>query len=155
MAGSMMTRRSGELSPLWSRDPFGALREEIGDLRARFFGDDDEGWLSGTSVPSIDLAETDTTIEVRMDLPGIKGKDIDVQLNGNVLTITGRREEERDEKGRTFHRVERRIGSFSRSISLPCPVSESEVAAECQDGVLTITLPKTEESKARRIKVKG
>jgi HSP20 family protein len=90
-----------------------------------------------------------------MDLPGIAAKDIDVQVSGNVLTVSGHREEEKEEKGRTFHRLERRYGDFSRSVILPCAVVEDEVAAEYHDGVLTIKLPKTEESKAHKIKVKA
>jgi HSP20 family protein len=90
-----------------------------------------------------------------MDIPGVKTKDIDIQLNGNLLTVTARREEEREEKGRKFHRVERHSGQFSRSLTLPAPVVESEVAAEYRDGVLSITLPKTDDSKAHKIKVKG
>ena len=154
MAGSLMTRRPGGLASLWSRDPFTALRDEMNDLRSRFLGED-EGWLAGTFAPSLDLVETDTTVEVRMDLPGVKPKDIDIQLNGNLLTVTAERAEEKEEKGRTFHRVERHTGRFSRSLTLPAPVVESEVAAEYHDGVLSITLPKTDESKAHKIKVKG
>ena len=86
-------------------------------------------------VPALDLSETDTAIEVRMDLPGITAKDIDIQVSGNVLTVSGQRKEEKEEKGKTFHRVERRYGSFSRSVTLPCAVEESEVAAEYHDGV--------------------
>lgn len=127
----------------------------MNDLRARLLGDEEEGWFSGAMVPALDLSETDTAIEVRMDLPGITAKDIDIQISGNVLTVSGQREEEKEEKGKTFHRVERRYGSFSRSVTLPCAVVESEVAADCHDGVLTIKLPKTEESKAHTIKVKG
>ena len=155
MAGQLTTRRPGALSSLWRRDPFTALREEMNDLRARMWGDEDEGWFAGAMTPSLDVTETDTTVEVRVDLPGVKPKDIDVQLNGNLLTLTGQREEQCEEKGRTFHRMERRCGSFSRSITLPCSVNESEVAAEYHDGVLSVTLPKTEESKAHKIKVKG
>jgi HSP20 family protein len=82
-------------------------------------------------------------------------KDIDIQISGNVLTISGKREEEKEEKGKTFHRVERSYGSFSRSVTLPCAIQENEVAAEYRDGVLKITLPKTEESMAHKVKVKG
>jgi HSP20 family protein len=127
----------------------------MNDLCARLVGDEDEGWFSEAMVPALDLSETDTAIEVRMDLPGITAKDIDIQISGNVLTVSGQREEEKEEKGTTFHRVERRYGSFSRSVTLPCAVVESEVAAEFHDGVLAIKLPKTEESKAHKIKVKG
>jgi HSP20 family protein len=155
MAGQVQTRRPGGLLPQqWRNDPLTALRNEMNDLRARFWGDD-EGWFAGSMSPALDLSENDTAIEVRFDLPGLKSKDIDIQLNGNILTVTGRREEEREEKGRTFHRVERQSGTFSRSITLPCSVNESEVAAEYHDGVLSITLPKTDESKARKIKVKS
>ena len=129
MAGQIQSRRPGNLAAQWRSDPLAALRNEMNDLRTRFWGDD-EGWFAGSMMPSLDLSETDTAIEVRVDLPGLKPKDIDIQLNGNILTVTGQREEEREEKGRTFHRVERQSGSFSRSITLPCSVAESEVAAE-------------------------
>ena len=155
MAGSLMTRRPSGLAPIWSRDPWNALRDEMSELRNRFFGEDDGGWLAGVTVPSLDLAETDNAVEVRMDIPGVKAKDIDIQLNGNMLTVTAQREEEKEEKGRTFHRVERQSGRYSRSLMLPCQVAESEVAADYHDGVLSVTLPKTDESKAHKIKVKG
>ncbi|MGI9327637.1 MAG: Hsp20/alpha crystallin family protein, partial [Pseudomonadales bacterium] len=80
--------------------------------------------------------------------------EIEIQLNGNVLTVSGERKEEQEEKGKTYHCVERRIGTFSRSMTLPCPVEEDEVAAAFKDGVLTITLPKTDEAKTRKIKIK-
>jgi len=151
----LATRRPSRLPSLWRRDPFTALQEEMNELRARFVGDGGEGWFTGAMVPALDLSETETSVDVRMDLPGITAKDIDIQISGNVLTVSGQREEEKEEKGRAFHRVERRYGSFSRSVTLPCAVLESDVAAEYHDGVLTIKLPKTEESKARKIKVKG
>ena len=93
------------------------------------------------------FSETDTAIEAKLDLPGVKPEEVEIQLNGNVLTISGERKEEEEEKGKTFHRVERRVGQFSRSMSLPCPVEEDEVAASYKDGVLTIMLPKNRRSK--------
>ena len=72
-----------------------------------------------------------------------------------MLTVSGERKEEREEKGKTYHRVERRVGSFSRSVTLPCPVREDAVDAQYKNGILTIKLPKTEEAKARKITVKG
>jgi HSP20 family protein len=89
-----------------------------------------------------------------MDLPGIKPEEIDIQLSNNVLTISGQREESKQEKGETFHRVERRSGSFSRSVTLPCAVAEDRVDARYTDGVLSVTLPKTDEAKSRKIKIK-
>jgi HSP20 family protein len=155
MAGIAATRRPSRLPSLWRSNPLTALQEEMNQLRSQLFGDGEEGWFSGAIVPELDVSETDTAIEVRMDVPGVTAKDIDIQINGNVLTVSGERKEEKEEKGKTFHRIERRYGNFSRSITLPCPVAESEVAAEYHDGVLTVKLPKTEESKAHKIKVKG
>ena len=152
---TLATRGPTRLPSLWGRDPFTTLREEMSDLRTRLFGDGDEGWFTGTMVPALDMSETEIAIEVRMDVPGITAKDIDIQINGNLLTVTGERREEKEEKGKTFHRVERSYGNFSRSVTLPCAVAESEVAAEYHDGVLTVKLPKAEESKAHKIKVKG
>jgi HSP20 family protein len=139
---------------LW-REPFMALRDELSGFRSRFFeDDDDEGWLTRAMKPSFDMAETDAAIEIKMDVPGMDAKDIDIQVNGSLLTISGERKEEEEEKGKTFHRVERRYGSFSRSMTLPCAVNEDKVFAEYKEGVLTVTLPKTEDSKAHKIKVK-
>jgi HSP20 family protein len=127
----------------------------MNQLRAQLVGDGEEGWLSGAAAPALDMSETETAVDVRMDLPGITAKDIDIQVNGNLLTVSGERKEEKEEKGKMFHRVERSYGGFSRTVRLPCAVNESEVAAEYKDGVLTIKLPKTEELKAHKIKVKG
>jgi HSP20 family protein len=141
--------------PWFRRDPVLAVREEVEDLLSRIWGDEGDGWLVGRYSPSLDLAETDSTVEVRLDLPGAKPEEIDIQLSGNVLTVSGERKEEKEEKGRTFHRVERREGGFSRSISLPCAVEEEKVQAQYRDGVLSITMPKTEKAKAKKIKVKS
>jgi HSP20 family protein len=139
---------------LW-REPFAALRDELSGFRSRFFEDDDEGWLAGIMKPSFDMAETDAALQVTMDVPGIDAKDIDIQVSGNLLTVSGERKEEEEEKGKTYHRIERHYGSFSRSITLPCAVNQDKVAAECHDGVLKVTLPKTEETKAHKIKIKN
>lgn len=155
MATAPIARRPSVLPSLWRRDPFTALREEMNDLRARIMGDEDEDWFAGANLPSLDMSETDTEVDVRLDLPGLTAKDIDVQVNGNVLTVNGQRQEEKEEKGRTFHCTERRYGNFSRSVTLPCAVGENEVAAEYRDGVLTIKLPKAEDAKAHKIKVRS
>ena len=133
--------------------PLLALREEMDDLMGRFFGGD-ESWLAGRISPSVDLSETDTAVQVAMDLPGVKPHEIDIHLSGNTLNVRGERKEEKEEKGKTYHRVERRSGSFARSITLPCAVNEDEVAAEYKEGVLAVTLPKSEEAKSRKIEVK-
>ncbi len=139
----------------WLRHrPMENIREEVQDLITRAFGE--EGvWPLERLTPTLDLAETDSAVEVRMDVPGMEAKDIDIQVNGNLLTVSGERKEEHEEKGKTFHRIERRSGSFSRSVTLPCPINEAAVDAQYKNGILTIKLPKTEEAKSRKIAVKG
>jgi HSP20 family protein len=125
------------------------------ELFARTFGEEGNIFAADRITPSLDLAETDGVLEVRMDIPGMEAKDIDIQVNNNLLTVSGERKEEREEKGKTYHRVERRVGSFSRTVTLPCPVKEEAVDAQYKNGTLTIKLPKTEEAQARKITVKS
>jgi HSP20 family protein len=146
-------KREGKAVRPWFRfEPMMRVREEMEDLMNRTFGE--EGWPFGRVAPSLDIAETNGAVEVRLDVPGVEPKEIDIQLNGNMLTVSGHRKEEKEEKDKTYHRVERRFGSFSRAIVLPCPVKEEAIEAKYRDGVLTITMPKTEEAKARKIEVK-
>lgn len=136
-------------------DPFQSVREEVEGLWSNLTGERGNGWFAPMVVPPIDLSENDNSVKVRMDIPGIKPEEIDVQINNSVLTVSGQREEEKEEKGQTFHRVERRSGSFSRSVTLPTAVAEDKVDAQYKDGVLTITMPKTEDAKSGKIKVKA
>lgn len=152
MANSLVPRRRSPLALAW-REPFPRLGD-LEDVLSRFLGNG-EGWVNDAMTPSIDLSETEKSVEVRMDLPGVKAEEIDVQVHANLLTISGERKEEKEEKGRTFHRVERREGSFSRTVSLPCEVDESKVAAEYKDGVLHVTMPKSAGTEIRKIKVKA
>jgi len=149
----MLTKRRSRIPELWGRDPLALLRDELSGLRSQLAGDT-ENWFTGTIAPALDMSETDTAIDVRMDLPGLAAKDIDIQVAGNVLTISGERRDEKEEKDKTYHRIERSYGNFSRSVTLPCSVNENEVAAEYRDGVLSIKLPKSEDAKAHKIKVK-
>jgi HSP20 family protein len=155
MTTGLSTQISRRLAPFVRREPFQALQQEMDDLIHRFSAGWNADWAGGVSVPSIDLTETDKTIEVRMDLPGVKAEEIDIEVSGNTLRVSGERKEEKEEKGKTYHRVERYSGSFARSVTLPCAVKEDKVSAQCHDGVLTISLPKTEEAKTHKIKVKS
>ena len=150
-----MTREPRRLARSWPSDPLHALREEMEDLVSRVWGDGGEPAAMVCLSPRLDLSETADALEIRMDLPGVKPSDIDIQLNSNLLTVTGESKEEKDEKGRTYHRIERRKGTFSRSITLPCAVQENKIEAQDRDGILTITLPKAEEARTRRIPVKS
>lgn len=155
MATAIAKSEPRRLRTLFRRGPLESIREEMQDLISRTFGDEGDLWSADRITPSLDLAEADNALEVRMDIPGMEPKDIDIQVNANVLTVSGERKEEREEKGKTYHRVERRVGAFSRSVTLPCPVREDAVDAQYKNGILTIKLPKTEEAKARKITVKG
>lgn len=154
MAGNVVTRKPKGLAEVAS-DPWGAMRNEMEQFLSKLWGGQSGDWTSGALMPSVDLAESDKALEVRMDLPGMKPEEIDIQLNENILTVSGERKEERETREKSYHRVERHVGKFSRSFTLPRPVNSDEVAAEYKDGVLTITLPKTEEARARRINVKS
>lgn len=137
------------------RPTFANLRREMEDLFSRMWSDHDGTWWTGDFSPSADLAETNNTFEIRVDAPGMTAKDFDIEVNGNVATIRGERKEEKEEKDKMFHRVERRYGAFSRSMTLPCNVNEDEVVAEYANGVLTVTLPKREDAAPKKVSVKG
>jgi HSP20 family protein len=155
MATAVAKSEPRKVRPWFRRGPLESIREEMQDLIARTLGEGDDLWSIERMTPSLDLSETDSTLEVRMDIPGMETKDIDIQVNANVLTVSGERKEDREEKGKTYHRVERRVGRFCRSVTLPCPVKEDAVDAQYKSGILTIKLPKTEEAKSRKITVKG
>lgn len=153
-----LTKREPQAVSRWyERGPLGALRHEMDDLFENFFGETGLWKSSAEMMPSIDLSETDETIQVETDLPGFKAEEVDIEINDNYLTISGSHSEEQQEEGegRKYHRVERRSGRFSRSILLPCSVNQDAVQAELKDGVLSVTLPKAEEAKRRKITVKG
>ena len=127
----------------------------MGNLFVRFFGE--EPFLEGQDQfrPSTNIAETDTEYEVTVDLPGMKADDFNIELQDDTLTISGQSQEEKEEKGKTYHRIERRSGEFRRTIGLPAPVDEAAIQAEYKDGVLQVVLPKSPEVRPRQIKVKN
>lgn len=153
MTTALSTRASRALQPWFSRDPFVNLQQEMDDLLSRFQTDRNGDSPLALVSPSVDLSETDDSLQIRMDVPGIKADEINIEVSGNTIRISGEHKEEKEEKGKTFHRVERRSGSFSRALALPTAVKEDKVSAECKDGVLTITLPKTEVAKTQKVKV--
>lgn len=106
------------------------------------------------SVPTMDLYQTEDSVVVKMGLPGVKPDDIQISVTNGVLGIRGEVKEEKEEKEKTYHLRERRYGSFSRSVTLPSNVSVDKSEAEFENGVLTLTLPKAEEAKAKTISVK-
>ncbi len=107
----------------------------------------------GLGDMAVDLYEDGNNIIAEMSVPGIDADKIDVSVEGNYLRITGRREEEKEKKGKQFYSKEIHRGSFERAMRLPAPVNDGKVTAEYKDGVLTVTLPKLEERKGGKVKV--
>ncbi|MEZ6132183.1 MAG: Hsp20/alpha crystallin family protein [Planctomycetaceae bacterium] len=156
---STLTKREPTTPRRWfERGPMGTLRNEVDELFESFFGTPAMASASELMIPSIDVAETDDAIEVTTDLPGIRAEDVDIEIRNDTLTISGQTSEskETDEgNGRRYHRIERRVGRFSRSVRLPCGVQQDKIDAQLKDGVLTVKMPKAEEAKSRKITVKG
>ena len=141
-------------------DPFRDLRtlqEEVNRLFStnltRAF--DDEGIGRGAWAPSVDIYENKDQIVLEAELPGMKQEEFDLSIENNVITLRGERKFEKTDETDNYHRVERSYGSFTRSFTLPQTVSAEGATAEYSNGVLRVTLPKREETKARRIEVKG
>ena len=108
---------------------------------------------NGKMSPLIDVSETDKTVEVTAELPGVDEEDIDVNLANDILTIKGEKKSETEKTDKDYHLVERTYGSFERSTRLPCEVDASKVKAAFKNGVLKGTLPKTPEAEAKSHKI--
>lgn len=136
---------------------FDRLRDEVDRTLQHWWsgnGEFDELISAAEWHPSVDISETDEAVEVKVDLPGIKPEDVDISVSDNRLTIQGERKEEKETKDKTVHRVERSYGSFYRTIGLPVGTKAEDVTAESDNGVITITLPKSAELKGKKIAVK-
>ncbi len=106
-------------------------------------------------VPAIDMYQTDNEVVVKAALPGVKADDVQISVTGDVLTIKGEIKQEEEQKGRSYHIREHRWGAFERNIILPTTVVADKAKAEFENGILTITLPKTEEVRPKTITVKA
>lgn len=104
--------------------------------------------------PLVDITEDEKEYVIKAELPDVKKEDIKLTVADNVMTISGERKYEKEEKGKKFHRVERAYGSFMRSFTLPDAADGSKVNAEYKDGVLNVRLPKSEKAKPKSIEVK-
>ncbi len=105
-------------------------------------------------LPTLDVSETKNELVVRAEIPGIDTKDIDISLTNDLLTIKGEKKQEKEEKGENYHLVERSYGSFTRAIRLPKEVQGDKISASYKNGILKVTLPKSEEAKKKEIKIK-
>ena len=113
----------------------------------------EEALATTNFAPPVDIYEDEHTIAIKMEVPGIDEKDIDVRIEGNTLNVHGERKFEKDEKEENYRRIERQYGSFTRSFTLPSSVDPAQVSAHYDKGVLKINLAKKAEAKPKQIKV--
>jgi len=131
-----------------NREPFARLFENF------FTGAQGEEEVSNRNwVPPVDSQETADSYRLKAELPGLTRDDINITLENNVLRLTGERKFERDAKKENFQRIERTYGAFSRAFALPQQVNNEGVQAAFENGVLTITVPKAEQAKPRKIEI--
>jgi HSP20 family protein len=116
-------------------------------------GSEDDWALGGTWAPAVDIYEQGDSTVLKVDLPGIDPKDVDIRVENNILSLRGERKLGPDVKRETCHRVERAYGAFSRSFTLPSVVDTSKIKADYRDGVLKVTLPQKEEARPKQISV--
>ena len=124
-------------------------------LRNQFAQHDgsDEALTSTSFAPAVDVYEDEHQVSLKLEVPGIDEKDIDVQLENNTLTVHGERKIEKEEKEENYRRVERQYGAFTRTFTLPPTVDAEKVSANYDKGVLKVVLPKKAEAKPKQIKV--
>ena len=132
------------------------LQHEMNRLCEEFFGREllPEPFRGmGKWRPAVDVMESDDAVTVKVELPGMKPGDIEIHLSGDMLSIKGEKKEEKETQDKEVHRVERSYGSFERVVRLPAVVKSGEAEATFKNGVLTVELPKSEESRRKEIKI--
>jgi HSP20 family protein len=141
-------------------DPFRELRGLQDEMNRLFSGmnpsaPNREEMVHGAWMPNVDIYDDKDQLILEAELPGMKQDDFDISIENNVITLKGERRFEKKAEGDNYHRIERAYGTFSRSFTLPQEVSAEGATADFEDGILRVTLPKREETKARKIQVRG
>jgi HSP20 family protein len=147
---SNLTRRELDRSLAW--DPFRLMEDLFGSQTPRGLAQQrfaEAGWTA-----RFDVKETEGAFVFVADLPGVEEKDLDIQLSGNILTVSGKREAEKRDEQANYYAVERSFGAFSRSFQLPAGIDGDKVEAKLVSGVLTLTIPKSTAAKSKKIDVK-
>jgi len=114
---------------------------------------DEEALTLADWTPTVDITETDAAYLIKGEIPGVDKADVKVTIENGMITMRGERKQEKEEKGKKYHRIERSYGSFMRSFRVPDDVDEAEVKAEFKDGMINVTLPKSGKAKAKLINV--
>jgi HSP20 family protein len=132
---------------------FSTLQDRMNRLFRDSYGDREEALTTSTFAPPVDVYEDEHHVTLKIEVPGIEEKDIDVRVENNTLTVHGERKFEKEEKEENYRRVERQYGSFTRSFTLPNTVDTDSIQANYDKGVLKIQLAKKAEAKPKQIKV--
>ena len=130
-----------------------ALQNEMSRWMGQLSGVTPGNGTSSTWLPAVDVWETEDELVLSFDLPGIPEDKITIELDDNVLTVSGERQRTQEHSSERFYRFERRYGTFSRSVTLPTGVNDADISADYKDGVLEVRVPKPEEQKPKRIQV--
>jgi len=132
-----------------------SIQSEINDLFQRAAGKSEafDTASQGTWLPAVNISETPNAVVFKAEIPGIDPKDLDVTVTGDILTLKGEKKREKEEKGEQWHRVERSFGTFTRSFRLPTSVINDKVSADYKNGVLLVTLPKSEQARIKEVKI--
>jgi HSP20 family protein len=137
-------------------DSFGDLPRIQRELEKSVFGGGRARERASEFAPAVDVHEDNDAVSLSAELPGVKREDMDIQVDGNVLTLRGERKFESEQtEGRRFHLIERSYGKFSRQFHLSSNLDATKIDAQLADGVLTVRLPKKQEQKPRKIEVRG
>ena len=131
------------------------LHNEMDDLFDSFFRGLDRPAFGYRAWPPVEIAEQGDAIVVKAEVPGCKADEIEISVVGNTLTISGEKKQSSEQKEKGYYHSETVYGSFRRELELPTEIDAGKVEAECKNGVLSITLPKAEVTKAVKVKVKG
>lgn len=147
---SLKKRRGGD--PLAG---FGSLQEAVRDMLASWPFGEREALSLADWTPSCNVSESVEEYRIEAELPGVKQEDVDVKVQDGVVTIRGERKEEKEQKGKKYHRVESSYGSFMRSFTLPDDADDDKVSADYKDGLLCVRIPRTtpKESEARSVEI--
>lgn len=131
------------------------LKHEVDRIFDRFFDGTDKEPALGDWAPAIDVADKKDAFVATVEVPGVEAGDLDVSVTDDVLSITGEKRQEAEEKDANYYRCERSWGTFTRRVRLPGAVEESKVTASFKNGVLTVTLPEAAGAKSRTVPVKA
>lgn len=163
MFNKLMKR--GDNIPVRKEESLAHFQRDLNRLFNDFFSDfgnfgGSTNWLTDSGFgfePRVDISETEKDIHVHVELPGVDQKDVDVSLSRDALTIHGEKKTEHEEKDKNYYRMERSYGSFHRTIPLPCEVDDAKAEAKFKNGVLNISLPKSEavQNSTKKIAVKS